>query len=63
MVIIQPNKETIFTFDGSTSFFIVLMFFPLFSSFSFKFFSMAGSPMKFAEMPTSEECGEDTPPL
>ncbi len=23
----------------------------------FNFFSMAGSPMKFVEMPTSEECG------
>ncbi len=48
MVVVQPNKETIFTFNGSTSFFIVLMFFPFF----LYFFYMAGSPMKFAEMPT-----------
>ncbi len=30
---VQPNKETIFTFDGNASFFIVLMFFPLFLNF------------------------------
>ncbi len=41
-----------------------LMFFPLFSPFFFYYFSMAGSPMKFADMPTSEECGGggETPP-
>ncbi len=54
MVMVQPNKETIFTFNGSTSFFIVLMFFLLL----FYVFSMAGLPMKFTEMLTSEECGE-----
>ncbi len=32
------EQGTIFTFDGSTSFFIVLMFFPLFSPFFFNFF-------------------------
>ncbi len=46
MAMVQPNKETIFTFDGITSSYV----------FSPYFFSMAGSPMKFAEMPTSEEC-------
>ncbi len=53
MVMVQPNKETIFTCDGSTCFFIVLMFFPLFSPFFFYVFSMAGAPMKFADDGTS----------
>ncbi len=39
-----------------------LCFSPVFPFF-LNFFPIAGSPMKFAEMPTSEECGGwDTPP-
>ncbi len=37
MVMVQPNKETIFTFDGSTRFLLFLCFFPCFPLL-FKFF-------------------------
>ncbi len=62
MVMVQPNKETIFTFDGSTNFFIVLMFFSLI----FLFFSHGWIPDEICgnadEMLTSEECGGETTP-
>ncbi len=55
MIIVQLNKETIFTFDGSTHFFIVLMFFPCFSPSFFIIFPWLdrGNADK---IPTSEEC-------
>ncbi len=64
MVMVQPNMETIFTFDGSTSFFIVLMFSPCFP-FLFLFFFHAWIADEICanadEMPTGEECGGETP--
>ncbi len=62
MVMVQLDKETIFTFNGSTSFFYCSYVFSPVFPLLFLFFFHGWIAMKFAEMPTSEECGVRQPP-
>ncbi len=59
------EQENYFYFRRQYKFFYCSYVFPRFFPFFSYFFSMAGSPMKSAEMPTSEECGGEMtlPPL